>query len=209
MMDTGIDFCPADGSTTTLSPRRFCCYHHWYVIRNMEARDLNCQFRNDYLISCAAKCGLSRKLKGSKFFHHFVTNTDIADGSSFIKDGAVFKQVLQSAWAASPRPDTNKALLWPCNSTSSQTPSFAMVDQEQELYFDWEKICLYTTNRPLADDKRGIAKASSNGQVHHRKVEPVGLLALIGQQFQFVGNNDSQQRIRNRSSPLDVLLNAA
>jgi len=30
-------------------------------------------------------------------FHHFFTNTDIADGSSFIQDGAVFKQVLRSA----------------------------------------------------------------------------------------------------------------
>jgi len=68
VMNTGIDFCPADGSTTTLSPRRFCCYHHWYVIGNMEAQDLNCQFRNGYLISCTAKCGLSRKLQGSKFF---------------------------------------------------------------------------------------------------------------------------------------------
>jgi len=61
-------FCPADGSSTTLSLKRFCCYHHWYVIRNMEVQDLNCQSRNNYSISCAAKCGLSRKLQGSKFF---------------------------------------------------------------------------------------------------------------------------------------------
>jgi len=32
-------------------------------------------------------------LKGSKFFfHHFVTNIDIADGSYFIQDGTVFEK---------------------------------------------------------------------------------------------------------------------